>query len=109
MISYTEYESLKPSDSRFVILYGLCKIRKSLIENYPLFPPILSVIKPPSYNTAKHLVPILEPTATNKLVIKNSFELAKKVIEQDSGILMANLDAESIFTNIPLIETINIS
>ena len=41
--------------------------------------------------------------------IKNSFEFAKEVIEQDSGLYMASLDVESLFTNIPLEETINIS
>ena len=69
----------------------------------------MSAIKTPSYNIPKHLVPILEPITTNKFTIKNSFELAKKVIEQDSGLFMASLDVESLFTNIPLEETINIS
>ena len=62
-----------------------------------------------SYNIAKYLVPILEPIATNKFTIKNSFEFAKEVIEQDSGLYMASLDVESLFTNIPLEKTINIS
>ena len=75
----------------------------------PLFRPILSAIKTPSYNIAKHLVPILEPITTNQFTIKNSFEFAKEVIEQDSGLFMASLGVESLFTNIPLEETINIS
>ena len=58
---------------------------------------------------AKHLVPILEPIITNQFTIKNSFEFAKEVIEQDSGLFVASLDVESLFTNIPLEETINIS
>ena len=41
--------------------------------------------------------------------IKNSFEFAKEVVEQDSGLFMASLDVESLFINIPLEETINIS
>ena len=69
----------------------------------------LSAIKTPSYNIAEHLFPILEPITTNKFTIKNSFEFAKEVIEQDSGFYMASLDVESLFTNIPLQETINIS
>ena len=54
-------------------------------------------------------MPILEPITTNQFTIKNSFEFAKEVIEQDSGLFMATLDVESLFTNIPLEETINIS
>ena len=80
-----------------------------MIDNFPPFRPTLSAIKTPSYNIAKYLVPILEPITINKFTIKNSFEFAKEVIEQDSGLYMASLDVESLFTNIPLEETINIS
>ena len=80
-----------------------------MIDNCPPFRPILSAIKTPSYNIAKYLVPILEPITTNKFTIKNSFEFAKEVTEQGSGLFMASLDVESLFTNIPLEETINIS
>ena len=108
VISDTEYKKLKPRGSRFGISYGLCKIHKSLIDNCPPLRPILSAIKTPSYNIAKHLVPILELLTTNKFIIKNSFEFAKEVVEQDYG-FMTSLDVESVFTNIPLEETINIS
>ena len=79
------------------------------MDNYPPLRPILSAIKTPSYDIAKHLVPLLEPITTNKFTIKNSFEFAKEVIEQDSGLFMSSLDVESLFNNIPLEETINIS
>ena len=69
----------------------------------------MSAIKTPSYNIAENLVPILEPITTNKLTIKNSFEFAKEVIEQVSGLFTASLDVESLFTNIHMEETINIS
>ena len=69
----------------------------------------MSAIKTPSYNIAKHLVPILETITTNKFTIKNSCQFAKEVIKQDSELLMASLDVESLFANIPLEETINIS
>ena len=78
-----------------------------MIDNCPPFRPILSAIQTPSYKIAKNLVLILEPIVTNKFTIKNSFELAKEVIKQDSGLFMASLDVESLFTSIPLEETIN--
>ena len=109
VISDTEYRKLKPGDSRLGILYVFCKIYKSLIDNCPPFRPNFLAIKTPSYNIAKHLARILEPIATDKFTIKNSFEFAKEVIGQDSGLFMASLDVESIFTNIPLEESINIS
>ena len=54
----------------------------------------------------KHLVPISGPITTNKVTIKNSFEFAKGVIEQDSGLRIQ--DSESFFTDISLEEAINI-
>ena len=83
-----------------------------MIDNCFPFRPILSGIKTPSCNIAKHLVPILEPITTYKSTIKNSFEFAKEVIEQDSRLFMASLYVfleESLFTNIPLEAIINIS
>ena len=59
-------------------------------------------------NIAQHLVPILEPIKTSKFTIKNSFEFSKEVIEQDTALSMASLNVESLFTNIPLDDNINI-
>ena len=57
--SDTEYKRLKHRGSRFGILYSLCKVSKSLIDNCPSFRPILSAIKTPFYNITKHLVLIV--------------------------------------------------
>ena len=65
IIFETVYKSLKPRDSRFGILYGLCKVHKQLVDNCPPFRPIKSAIKTPTYNLAKFLVPLLEPITTN--------------------------------------------
>ena len=62
---------------RFGILYGLCKVHKQLVDNYPSFRPITSTIKTPTYNIAKFLVPLLEPITTNVYTVKNSFEFAQ--------------------------------
>ena len=43
------------------------------------------------------------------LELKYSLEFAKEVDEQDSGLFVASLDMESLFSNIPLEETINVS
>ena len=73
----------------------------------PKFPPILSAINTPGYNLAKFLIPILEPLIYNKVTIKDSFSFAKEITMCDSSWYMASLDVESLFTNIPLNETIN--
>ena len=99
---------MKPRGFRFDILYGLCKIHKSSIENFSSFRSILSAIKTLSYNLAKLLVPILEPITTNRFTIKNSFELAKESFEKGSGLFMASLYANSLFLTAPSEEGKNI-
>ena len=73
----------------------------------PKFRPILSAINTPGYNLAKFLIPILEPLTHNEFTVKDSFSFAKEITKYDSSLFMASLDVESLFTNIPLKETIN--
>ena len=40
--------------------------------------------------------------------VKDSFAFAEDIVHQDSKLFMGSLDADSLFTNIPLEETINI-
>ena len=40
--------------------------------------------------------------------MKDSFEFAKIICEQDAGLFMASLDVDSLFTNVTLEETINV-
>ena len=68
----------------------------------------MSAIKTPTYKLAKFLVPLLEPLTTNMYTIRNSFEFSKEIADQDPGLFMASLDVESLFTNIPLEETISV-
>ena len=55
---------------------------------------------------AKYLNPILSPLTTNEFTWKNSFDFAEKVVNYDHNLSMASLDVESLFTRIPLEETI---
>ena len=107
-ISENDYKKLKPRGSSFGILYGLCKTHKKVLDKSPPFRCILSAIKTPSYSVAKFLVPHIEPITKNNFTVKNSFEFCKEICEQNSEYFMASLGIESIFTNIPLEETIKI-
>ena len=107
-ISETNYKKLKPRGSSFGVLYGLCKTHKKVLDKCPPLRPILSAIKTPSYNLAKFLVPLIEPITKNNFTVKNSFEFSKEICEQNPEYFMASLDVESLFTNIPLEETIKI-
>ena len=53
-------------------------------------------------------MPILEPLTNNKYTVKYSFNFATEIVEQDSSNFMGRLDIDSLFTNIPLEETIEI-
>ena len=107
-ISETNYKKLKPSGYSFGVLYGLCKTYKNFLDKCPPLTRILSAIKTPFYNLAKFLVPLFEPITKNKFTVKNSFELSKEIYEQNPEYFMVSLDVASLFTNIPLEETVKI-
>ena len=111
VITQSDFDKLKPSGSQPGVLYGLCKVHKgvSVDGGPPPFRPILSAINTPSYKIAKFLVPMLSELTKNKYVSKDSFEFAKNVREQNPEFFMASFDIDSLFTNVPLDETIEIS
>ena len=86
-------------------MYGLPKVHK---PNFPLRP-IIPVISTHFYKLAKFLVPLLRPFSTNTFTINDTFSFAKELREfkiNTNDVIMASL--KSLFTNIPLDETINI-
>ena len=68
----------------------------------------MSTIGTPTYKIAKFLVPILSCLTINEFTVKDSFSFAKEIVEQDSNFYMGSVDVDSLFTNIPLEEAINI-
>ena len=51
---------------------------------------------------------ILKPLTTNEFTVKDSFRFAEEIVDQQHDLFMGNLDVDSLFTNIPLEETIEI-
>ena len=88
------------------VLYGLPKVHK---QNCPVRP-ILAATGTFNYNSAKFLVPILSPLTTNEFTVKNSIEFAKELTSAkfSDDVFLASFDVKSLFTNIPLDETIEI-
>ena len=107
-IDQEQYFKLCPSGSRFGILYGLAKIHKKVVDGCPPFRPILSAIGTPTYKLAKFFVPILNSITSNEYTIKDSFDFSSDILEQNANLYMASLDIDSLFTNLPLDETIDI-
>ena len=102
------YKSLYPQGSQPGIRYGSSKIHKPLVNGFPKLRPILPALNTGTYNWAKRFVPLLRHITSNQFTLKDSFEVAKIISEQDAGLFMASLDFKSLFTNLPLEEIINI-
>ena len=88
------------------IMYGNCKGHKQQVDGCPPFRPILSALQTPTYNLAKFLVPILNPLTKDEYAVKDSFQFAEEICEQDPTLTVGSLDVDLLFTNIPLDETI---
>ena len=71
----------------------------------PTFRPILSLIDPSTSKFANFLDKLLKPITTNEYTIKDSFSFQKEVEEFVPNSVIASVDVKSIFTNIPLTET----
>ena len=53
-------------------------------------------------------MPILEPLTSNEFTAKGSFHFGEELLDQQTDFFMDSLDVDSLFTNIPLEETIEI-
>ena len=100
------YQKISPVGCRPGILYRQAKVHKPVINNCPSFRPILDAINTPSYNFGKFILPILSPLTINEYTVKDSFVFAKEITKTDCKYIVASLDVESLFTNIPLRKTI---
>ena len=89
-------------------MYGLSKLQKRLINNFPELRPILSAINTATYSWAKFFVALLKCFTTNEYMLRDSFEFAKHIINQNSGCFIASLDVVSLFTTVLLDEAIKI-
>ena len=103
-----QYKDLSPSGSRPGIMYGSAKVNKIVTGGFPSFRPILSAIGTTTYKHAKFLAPMLEPLTTNECTIRDSFTFAEELQSFDSKLVMARFYIQSLFTNIPLQETIEL-
>ena len=105
-ISITQFDNLKPTGCIIPRLYGLPKIHK---ENCPLRP-ILDMCNSPYHAIARWLKDLLKPIqkqlCTHSLV--DTFEFVDSI--KDSHLInrrMCSLDVSSLFTNVPLFETVD--
>lgn len=112
-ISQLAYDTIRPVGSQRPKMYGLPKTHKAGI---PLRP-VLSLIGSPQHKLAKWLVSELQPVLHrfSKYCVKDSFSFSTIVNNFDlnsssslSSPFMCSFDVKSLFTNVPLLEVIDI-
>ena len=96
--------------SHLVALLALCmaclKYINLIIQ--PDLRPILSAIGTYNYKIAKFLVPNLQPLTLGPCTVKDSFVKEITSFHNDSDCVMTSFDVDSLFTNAPLTERVNL-
>ena len=87
-------------------LYGNPKTHKNLVN--PPLRPIISQIGTPTYEIAKLLNDLLNKFLPTKYSINSTNEFIDIINSTNSNGLLASLDVESLFTNVPVNATIKI-
>ena len=110
-ISRETYERIRPIGATRPRMYGLPKIHK---EGAPLRP-IVSMVNAPQHEMAKWLNEILKPVLDkfSEHTVRDSFEFCSNLDDfaakhGTACVFMCSFDIQSLFTNIPLVETIEI-
>ena len=106
-LSEHNFKAVWPIGSQRPRLYGLPKTHK---QGIPLRP-ILSLVGSAQHKLAKFLNFMLQPVTEkySKFTIKDSFTFAEEIKKTPADdTYMVSFDVKSLFTNVPLAETINI-
>ena len=87
---------------------GHLKYTNHLFNGVSKLKPILCAPKTGTYKWVKYFVSLLQHLTSNELILKDPFEFAKIICEQDAGLFMVSSNVDYLYTNAPLEETINI-
>ena len=102
----TILDRITPCGSRSGVLYGLPKVHK---KGTPIRP-IISAVQTYNYGLAKYLDEILKPIVDKEMMLTDTYDFVNKlaVLNTENDKQMVSFDVESLFTNIPTRETIDI-
>ena len=105
-ISQDLYRHLRSTGCQPSRLYGLPKIHKDSKD--PPLRPILSMVRSYCDNISKWLLTLLKPFVPDTFSAKDSFVAQKKIVTSpvNNSDSLVSLDAISLFTSIPVAETI---
>ena len=106
-ITESVYNELYVSGSSPSVMYGLAKVHK---EGVPLRP-ILAAYSSPSYRVTKFLITFIQHLTVNQYTLSNSYVFKEQIeqLEFDHEVYLASFDITSLFTNVPVKETLDIA
>ena len=106
-----EYDKLYPSGSAPGRIYGTSKMRKSSSsDSFPKLRTIVLSIGTFNYNLARFYCDLLSPLVPNYYSCKDTFSFVSQIKNANlSEKFLVFYDVTSLFTNIPLQETIDIA
>ena len=105
-----DFDKLYPSGSAPARIYGTPKMHKfSSSDLFPKLCPIVSSIGTFNYSLARFLCDLLSPLVPNNYSCKDTFSFVSQIKNANlSKKILISYDVTSLFTNIPLQETIDI-
>ena len=106
-----EYDKLCPSGSAPAGIYGTPKMHKfSFSDSFPKLRPIVSSVGTFNYNLARFLCDLCSPLVPNNYSCKGTFNFVSQIKNANlSKKFLVSYDVTSLFTSIPLQETIDIA
>ena len=109
--SDNEYDKLYPSGSASARIYGTPKMHKfSSSDSFPKLRLIFSSIGTFNYNLARFLCGLCSPFVPNDYLCKDTFTFVSQINNANlSKKFLLSYDVTSLFTSIPLQETIDIA
>ena len=113
LIDENVYEKIRPKGSHPARIYGLPKVHKlkgNIPNELPPVRPIIDSMGTFNYKLAKHLTDLLTPIIPSDHCATDTFSFVREIKELNyDEKYMVSFDVTSLFTNIPLNETIDIA
>ena len=102
----TNYQELIPSGSQPGKLYGIAKVHKT---NVPLRP-VVPTVGTPEYKLAKYLDNLIKPHIPDTYLLRSTENFIERLKECpcNNKNTMVSFDVVSLFTNVPLKETVEL-
>ena len=111
-IDEATYQSIRPQSAKLARAHGLPKIHKPF-DDIPKFRPIIDTTGTTHYGIGKYLSQLLHSLTIHEHTIKDTFDAKTRIetIDQSyfkQGYKYVSFDVESLFTNVPLENTLQV-